>query len=110
MSTLSLVALILAFWVVQSDDRPPYVREGDRVEQSFHGYRERLNTFFTVLREMIDQINPDCELEVDGGIDLHTATIAVEAGANVLVSGTGIFGFDQGPSAAVSEFKKRFSL
>jgi len=55
MSTLSSVALILAFWVVQSDDRPPYVREGDRVEQSFHAYRERLNAFFTVLREMIDQ-------------------------------------------------------
>jgi len=59
MSTLSSVALILAFWVVQSDDRPPYVREGDRVEQSFHAYRERLNAFFTVLREMIDQQAPN---------------------------------------------------
>src|SRR5262245_19402917 len=59
MSTLSSVALILAFWVVQSDDRPPHVREGDRVEQTFHAYRERLNAFFTVLREMIDQQAPN---------------------------------------------------
>jgi ribulose-phosphate 3-epimerase len=40
---------------------------------------------------MIEQVNPECALEVDGGIDEATAPLAVEAGANVLVAGTAIF-------------------
>jgi ribulose-phosphate 3-epimerase len=53
------------------------------------------------LRGMIERLNPRCELEVDGGIELHTSEAAVEAGANVLVIGTGIFRYDPGPGAAV---------
>jgi ribulose-phosphate 3-epimerase len=59
------------------------------------------------LRGFIDQINPGCELEVDGGIDEKTAPIATEAGANVLVIGTAIFAAPQGASAAVQEFRRR---
>src|SRR4051794_10796392 len=32
---------------------PAYVREGDRVEQSFRGYRDRLNQFYTTLHSTI---------------------------------------------------------
>ena len=39
------------------------------------------------LRKLIQHLNPECELEVDGGIDLSTAAKAVSAGANVLVAG-----------------------
>jgi ribulose-phosphate 3-epimerase len=53
------------------------------------------------LRRMIDKLNPRCELEVDGGVEHHTAPIAVSAGANVLVVGTGIFRYKDGPAAAV---------
>lgn len=42
--------------------------------------------------QMIEQVNPECALEADGGIDETTAPLAVEAGANVLVAGTSIFG------------------
>jgi ribulose-phosphate 3-epimerase len=42
--------------------------------------------------QMIERVNPECALEVDGGIDETTAPLAVEAGANVLVAGTSIFG------------------
>jgi len=42
--------------------------------------------------QMIEQVNPKCALEVDGGIDESTAPLVVEAGANVLVAGTSIFG------------------
>jgi ribulose-phosphate 3-epimerase len=48
------------------------------------------------IREMIERITPACELEVDGGIDATTAPLAVEAGANVLVAGSAIFGEPQG--------------
>jgi ribulose-phosphate 3-epimerase len=59
------------------------------------------------LRGLIDQTNPACDLEVDGGIDEQTAPIAVEAGANVLVIGTAIFASPQGAAAAVQELIKR---
>ena len=45
-----------------------------------------------MLREMMNELNPDCELEVDGGIDPETAPLVVEAGANVLVAGSAVFG------------------
>jgi ribulose-phosphate 3-epimerase len=59
------------------------------------------------LRALIERVNPACELEVDGGIDLHTAPGCVEAGANVLVAGTAIFGAPAGPRAATSEMALR---
>ena len=43
------------------------------------------------VRELIDTLSPDCELEVDGGIDGTTAALAIEAGANVLVAGSAYF-------------------
>jgi ribulose-phosphate 3-epimerase len=55
------------------------------------------------LRQLIDQQQPQCDLEVDGGIERHTARTAVDAGANVLVIGTGIFHYPQGPKAALAE-------
>jgi ribulose-phosphate 3-epimerase len=42
--------------------------------------------------QMIEQVNPQCALEVDGGIDEATAPLVVDAGANVLVAGSSIFG------------------
>jgi len=44
------------------------------------------------IRKMIDETGRDIALEVDGGINPHTAQKAVEAGADVLVAGTAIFG------------------
>ena len=61
------------------------------------------------LRALIDQKNPSCELEVDGGIEEETAPLAVKAGANVLVIGTAVFAYPQGPRAAVQEFLRRVS-
>ena len=46
----------------------------------------------TAIRQMIDNLNPACELEVDGGIDSVTAKLVKDAGANVLVAGSSIFG------------------
>src|SRR6201993_3735777 len=53
------------------------------------------------VRQMIDQVQPDCDLEVDGGIDATTASLAVEAGANVLVAGSAIFDDRDGIVAAM---------
>jgi ribulose-phosphate 3-epimerase len=57
------------------------------------------------LRQLIDAHNPACDLEVDGGIDAKTAPIALAAGANVLVIGTGIFRHPAGVAAAIHELQ-----
>ena len=43
------------------------------------------------LREWMDDINPDCLIEVDGGVDAGTCTVCKEAGADVLVAGSAYF-------------------
>ncbi|MBM2841364.1 MAG: rpe [Bacteroidetes bacterium] len=42
--------------------------------------------------DLIKQLKPEVHLEVDGGIDAETAHGVVEAGANVLVAGSFVFG------------------
>ncbi len=54
------------------------------------------------LRRWINEQNPKCEIEVDGGIDAHTIVTASAAGANVFVAGTAIFGSKNGPAAATA--------
>ena len=44
------------------------------------------------LREMLDEVNPSCHLEVDGGVDLKTGVTCKENGANILVAGSAFFG------------------
>ena len=44
------------------------------------------------LRTMLDQVNPTCHLEVDGGVDLNTAEVCKENGADVLVAGSAFYG------------------
>ena len=46
----------------------------------------------SLLRSVIDERGIDCELEVDGGINMETARLCVKAGANVLVAGVDVFG------------------
>ena len=48
------------------------------------------------LRELVNRHNPTCEIEVDGGIDRKTIPLAAQAGANVFVAGTAIFGAIRG--------------
>jgi hypothetical protein len=55
MSWITPLTLLLALWTGQSDEIQPYAREGDRVEQEFRVYRDRLNAFFASLRSMIDR-------------------------------------------------------
>ncbi|MBI1832842.1 MAG: ribulose-phosphate 3-epimerase [Planctomycetes bacterium] len=55
------------------------------------------------LRQLIEKHNPQCDLEVDGGIDVRTLHLA--AGANVFVVGTGIFRHPLGITAAIRELQ-----
>jgi ribulose-phosphate 3-epimerase len=57
------------------------------------------------MRQMIEQVNPYCELELDGGIDPITAPIGVAAGADVLVVGSAIFDHADGVAAGVKQLQ-----
>jgi ribulose-phosphate 3-epimerase len=56
-------------------------------------------------RQLIDRINPNCSLEVDGGIDATTAPLAVAAGADVLVAGSAIFNDSESVTAAMQRLR-----
>ncbi len=57
----------------------------------------------TRLRAMLDAIGSSAELEVDGGINPHTAPQVVRAGATVLVAGSAIFG---GPASIQTNIQR----
>lgn len=46
------------------------------------------------IRKRADEVKPSLLIEVDGGINAQTAPLVKNAGANVLVSGTYLFGAD----------------
>jgi ribulose-phosphate 3-epimerase len=72
------------------------------------GHQQFVNTTLpkiTRVRQMIDRLNPGCDLEVDGGINRETACLAVEAGANVLVAGSAVFGDTEGVTAGMKSLK-----
>ena len=84
----------------------PYIEELDMVlvmtvEPGFGGQafmESQLDTIRQV-RAIIEKYNPACELEVDGGIAPKTAPLVVEAGANVLVAGSAVYGKEDIPAA-----------
>ena len=46
------------------------------------------------LREMLDERDLDTDIEVDGGIKLNNVRTVLNAGANVIVAGSAVFGGD----------------
>ena len=61
-------------------------------------------------RQMIDRIKPGCSLEVDGGVDVTTAPLAVAAGADVLVAGSAIFNDSENVIAAMERLRASIRL
>ena len=76
----------------------PYLEKCDMVlvmtvEPGFGGQKFMADQMAKVaqLKEWLDDINPDCLIEVDGGVDANTCATCKEAGANVLVAGSAYF-------------------
>jgi ribulose-phosphate 3-epimerase len=57
------------------------------------------------VRQMVEQANPRCEVEVDGGVDEETAPLAAAAGADVFVAGSSVFGDSAGVVAAITRLR-----
>ena len=64
------------------------------VEPGFGGQKFMADQLpkLAAIRKYIDQYNPACHLEVDGGVDPVTARQVVAAGADVLVAGSAVYG------------------
>lgn len=60
----------------------------------------------TRLRRMIDDGGYSVEIEVDGGIKIDNIDAVVKAGANVVVSGSGVFG-TKDYAATIAELRSR---
>ena len=43
------------------------------------------------MRQLLDQLNPVCALQVDGGVDARNIDDVVRSGANVIVVGSAVF-------------------
>lgn len=66
------------------------------VNPGFGGQKFIENTYSKVrqLRELCNRKNPQCLIEVDGGVNLQNAPLLFEAGADVLVAGNAVFKSD----------------
>lgn len=56
------------------------------------------------IKEIIDQLNPSCMIEVDGGVTIDNAPLLYQAGADILVAGNSVFGAPD-PSRAIDQIK-----
>lgn len=76
----------------------PYLRKCDMilvmtVEPGFGGQKFMADMMPKVraLRQMLEECNPACLIEVDGGVDGETCRVCKESGAQVLVAGSAYF-------------------
>ena len=76
----------------------PYLEKCDMilvmtVEPGFGGQKFMADMMPKIkkLRQLLDEVNPDCIIEVDGGVDAVTHAVCKENGAEVLVAGSAYF-------------------
>lgn len=68
-------------------------------------------SYITDVNEKISEarriMGSDFDIQVDGGVYLHNLQVPVEAGANVIVAGSAVFG-SENPAQAVRDFKAAY--
>ena len=89
----------------------PYIKDVDlilvmTVEPGFGGQKFMADQLpkIAAIRRYINEYNPDCRLEVDGGVDPNTAPLVIKAGADVLVAGSAVYGAAD-PAAAIKTLR-----
>lgn len=82
----------------KAEDAEPYLTSCDlilvmTVQPGFGGqkFKEDMMPKLRTLRDRLDEVNPECVLSVDGGVDLNTAPICRANGAEILVTGSAYF-------------------
>lgn len=77
------------------------------VNPGFGGQKFIENTYNKVrqLRDLCNRKNPNCLIEIDGGVNVENASRLFEAGADVLVAGSAVFKSDN-PGETIKMMKK----
>lgn len=77
------------------------------VNPGFGGQKFIENTYAKVrqLRALCDRKNPQCLIEIDGGVNTTNAPLLYEAGADVLVAGNAVFKSDN-PQQTILKLKR----
>lgn len=82
----------------QLDAIEPFLKDVDlvlvmTVEPGFGGqkFMQDMMPKLKAIRERLDVVNPECRLEVDGGVDLNTVKICKENGADTFVAGSAYY-------------------
>lgn len=77
------------------------------VNPGFGGQKFIENTYNKVrqLRQLLDRKNPQCLIEIDGGVNTTNAPLLYEAGADVLVAGNAVFK-SENPMQTIIDLKK----
>ena len=90
---------LTALWTVSYTHLDVYKRQS--VDPGFGGQKfiETSTSKLRRMRKLLDELNPTCDLEVDGGINVHNIDDVVGSGANVIVVGSSIYN-KQGSVAA----------
>lgn len=57
------------------------------------------------LRDLLDGINPDCQIQVDGGINAETIGAVVKAGATSIVAGTALINDQRSIENNIRQFR-----
>ncbi|WP_088324350.1 ribulose-phosphate 3-epimerase [Polaribacter tangerinus] len=76
------------------------------VNPGFGGQSFIENTYkkVTQLKHLIEFSNSNCQIEIDGGVTNKNANQLIEAGANVLVAGSYVFGAEN-PTETIADLK-----
>ena len=90
----------------------PYLKDLDlvlvmTVEPGFGGQSFMTDQLKKIeqVRAYIDEINPACRLEVDGGVATDTVRLCKDAGADTLVAGSAVYGAAD-PAAAIEALRE----
>ena len=60
------------------------------------------------IHQILEKVNPEADLEVDGGIDSETLPLVLNAGANVIVAAHAIFDYPGGIAAGIQQLRSQF--
>jgi ribulose-phosphate 3-epimerase len=78
------------------------------VNPGFGGQRfiETTTSKLRRMHRLQEELNPTCDLQVDGGINVHNVNDVVRSGANVLVVGSSVYNREASPAANLAQLRQ----
>jgi ribulose-phosphate 3-epimerase len=80
------------------------VNPGFSGQEFIHGVTPKIAR----IRHLLDEINPQAMIAVDGGINTDTLPLTLQAGAQVFIAATAIYKHPQGIAAGIHELRSLF--